>query len=343
MTRALAPYEGAGWPALLERLGLTEERDYVLLLHVPPLRPIDLSEPEATRRSLEAAVLDPTSVVIGKTTIGHLMVAWQCGGVRGMASKTGESSGQGLRMARAGWGVAALLSTFTDGRILSAADTSWRHLTMLGAGRGNVLAVEVAPEDCARLRAGLAAYLEHPAAPARRFGLLLEPAEFEGGGCLSFGLWLAGQGGVLAGEEGAFRRRVVVREGLTGRRAKVLPTVEPYIPAALPPGEVVVPLAELRTRRWDEGRVLDELELVDGELLFAAVTALRASAGAGPDWRPARALPLSDPAVAAAVAAAARWAEAWPLRRIADAGGVSALVLERRPAAAAEAPRAGPG
>jgi len=325
----LAAYEDIAWPRPLLRLGLPAGRDYVALLHVPPLRPIDLSEPERTRVTLEAAVLDPVAIAVGKTAIGHMIVAWQCGGVQGIASQTGESAGQGLRMAADGWGVAAALSTFTDGRVLPARATSWRHLTMLDAGRGSVLVAEVDRAGCARLRERLAAFLTHPDAPARRFGLLPDPARFEGAGCLSFGLWLAGEAGVLAGARGAFHREVTVREGIVGRRAQAPATALPYAPAGLGPGERFVSLAALRRGPWDKGRVVDRVRLVDGELIFAAVTALRAGAGGRPGWREARALPAGEPSVAAARAAAAAWAEAYPVRRIADPGGMSAVVLER--------------
>lgn len=328
--RLLAPYEAMDWPRPLARLGLPAERDYVALLYVAPLRPIDLSSEERTRVTLEAAVFDPLAIAVGKTAIGHLIVAWQCGGVQGIASQTGESSGQGLRMAVDGWGLAAILSTFTDGRVLPARATSWRHLTVLDAGRGNVLVAEVDASGCARLRGRLADYLVHPSAPAGRFGLLLDPARFEGAGCLSFGLWLAGEAGVLAGRTDAFRRTLSVHESVVGRRARVLPTTLPYAPPGLAPGEHIVTLAALRRGPWTEGRVIDRVRLVDGELIFAAVTALRAGAGARTGWREARALPATDPGVATARAAAAAWAAAYPVRRIADEGGVSALVLERR-------------
>lgn len=328
--RALAPYEAIGWPRPLSRLGLPEGRDYVALLHVAPLRPIDLSSEERARVTLEAAVFDPLAIAAGKTAIGHLIVAWQCGGVRGIASQTGESSGQGLRMATAGWGVAAVLSTFTDGRVLPARATSWRHLTVLDAGRGNILVAEVDAAGCARLRSRLAGFLTHPSAPASRFGLLPDPARFEGAGCLSFALWLAGEAGVLSGRREAFRRTLAVRDSIVGRRDRVLPTTLPYAPAGLGEGERIVTLAQLRRGPWTAGRILERVRLVDGELIFAAVTSLRAGAGARPGWREARALPASDPGVAAALAAARAWAAAYPVWRVADPEGVSALVLERR-------------
>ncbi|MCC6304111.1 MAG: hypothetical protein IT545_02820 [Rhodobacteraceae bacterium] len=346
---ALASYE-TGWPGPLRGLGLPAQRDYVALLHVAPLRPIDLADPERARVTLQRAIFDPLAVATGKTAIGHLIVAWQCGGRQGMASQTGESRGQGLRMAADGWGVAAVLSTFTDGRVLTPGETSWRHLTVLGAGRGNVLAVEVDARACARLRAGLARWLGDPAAPARRFGLLLDPARGEGAGCLSFGLWLAGEAGVLTGAGRALRRSLAVHAAIVGHRARVPPATLPEAPAGAAPGtragargdgradggadggdgDRIVSLAALRRGPWDAGPVVERISVVDGELIFAAVTALRAGAGARPGWREARALAATDPAVAAAIARTRDWAAAWPVRRIADPGGVAALVLERR-------------
>jgi hypothetical protein len=328
--RALRPFEDIPWPRPLARLGLPSDRDYVVLAHVAPLNPIDLSEPEATRRTLERAIFDIPSQVAGKTSIGHLIVGWQCGGVQGITSQTGETSGQGLRMAVQGWGVSAVLSTFLDGRLTTAHQTSWRHLTMLDTGRGSVLAVEVDRADCERLRRRLVDYIEHPSRPATRFGMLLDPDAYEGGGCLSFGLWLAAQAGVLAEARPAMNRRVTIRAPIVGRLAAPFPGVEPYIPPGLPEVERVVTLAELRRGPWDAGPVLDEIELVDGELILAAVTALRAGAGARPGWREARVLPRTDPGVARAIAAASAYAAAFPVRRLADAEGVSAVVLERR-------------
>ncbi len=330
VSRALQPFEDIAWPVPLARLGLPRDRDYVVLAHVAPLNPIDLSHPEAARRSMERAIFDIPSQLAGKTSIGHLIVGWQCGGVQGITSKTGESERQGLRMATRGWGVAAILSTFLDGRLVTARATSWRHLTVLDAGRGSILAVEVAPEACARLRARLADYIAHPAAPATRFGLLLDPDRFEGDGCLSFGLWLAAQAGVLDRARPAMRRQLDVHAPVVGRRATIFPGVEPYSPRGLPPGERIVPLDALRRGPWDAGEVIDRVEMVDGELILAAVTALRPGAGARPDWRTARVLPASDPDVARAVAAAAAFATAYPVRRIADPAGASAVVLELR-------------
>lgn len=330
VSRALVPFEDVPWPAPLARLGLPAGRDYVVLAHVPPLNPIDLSEAEATRRTMERAVFDIPAQIAGKTSIGHLMVGWQCGGVQGLTSKTGESDSQGLRMAARGWGVAAILSTFLDGRLVPARETSWRHLTMLDTGRGSILAVEVPRADCERLRARLADYVEHPDAPATRFGLLLDPDRFEGDGCLSFGLWLAAQAGVLAEARPAMLRRLTIRAPIVGRRATIFPGVEPYLPPGLPPGERIVPLAELRRGPWNVGPVVDEVEMIDGELLLAAVTALRPLAGARPDWRSARAMPATEAGVARAVQAAQAFAEGFPVRRIADPAGASAVVLELR-------------
>ena len=39
--------------------------------------------------------------------------------------------------------------------------------------------------------------LTHPDTPVRNYGLMKDPAAYEGAGCISFGFYLAGAAGVL--------------------------------------------------------------------------------------------------------------------------------------------------
>ncbi len=43
----------------------------------------------------------------------------------------------------------------------------------------------------------LVRYVTHEGEPWRKFGLLHDPAKFEGGGCVSFGMAMAEHGGLL--------------------------------------------------------------------------------------------------------------------------------------------------
>ncbi|PQO24935.1 hypothetical protein C2I36_00150 [Rhodobacteraceae bacterium WD3A24] len=328
----LAPYEAAPAPRFLARLDLAQDRHYVVLAQVPTADPIDLSGPEAARRSLGRAVIDPFGRLRSQAKIGHLMIGWHCAGVSGIVSKSGDRVGTGVRMALSGWGLTPFLSSFSDGFLVGADEIPAGYATQLRTGRGSVLAFEVSAQDCTDLRLALVDYIRHPDQPAGNYGMLLDTPGFQGDGCLTFALWLAGRAGLPREVRDALTRSVEVPAEVIGWRAEVPEGVRPYRPPGWSPDapERRVSLARLRFGDWQAEGIADRVEIIDGELLFAAVTHLRSLGGLRADWRTRRALGADDPAVRRAQTAMERWARSFPVWRLADAGAVSALVLERR-------------
>lgn len=329
--KVLEPLESAQWPRFLVRLGLPADRAYVVLMQAPPRNPIDLQSTEAAVRSLRANVLDLWSRLRTKTVVGHGMIAWQCASGQGFASLTGDVNDQATAMVmHDGWGITPLLSVFDDGRIDGADGISAALAMTIAHGRGNVVAVEVTETGCQRLRTFVAIYLRHPAHPSRRYGLLLKPGRFEGGGCVSFLLEAAGQAGIFAATPRVFTRRLDIPRSIVGRRSSAPDGVEPFAKARSKADQRTVSLDLLLSGPWsgDEGYV--RVSLSDPELLFVAITCARTSASSAADWRVKRSLPDTDPAVARACRTGKRLARQFFRHRIADPRGTSALVLERR-------------
>ncbi len=324
---ALAPFEG-DWPGFLDRLALERGRDYLVLAYLPPANPVDISTPERARLSLVRTVFDQLGALEAGTTIGHLMVGWQCAGVRGLVSMTGEQARQGQRMLLAGWGLTPVLSTFEDGKLVALDANPPQQLRAFEAGRGVVLAAEVSARDCRAARARVAAFATHPAEPHRNYSLLREPGAYEGGGCLSFGLDVAAAGGVMPRLPALARRDKPLRAVQLGAREPVPEGVVAY----RAPGHPTAPVAVLAllTRRWDTGPVLDVVSVPDGEAILAALTWARVGTAPRNDWRYSRMMRRDDPVIGPAAEYGRGWALRYPVRRIADPEGTAALVLERR-------------
>ncbi len=322
----LAPYEAARWPEFLHRIDLPRGRDYVILAFLPTNKPIDLSSPERARSSVLSALVSPGF----DTKIGHMIVAWQCGPHRGMTSMTGAKGTEAADMFKAGWGFVAALSTYSDGRLYPEGEHRLANLDALEAGRGVVTAVEVTRGACDEMRRELTRFVTHPDAPMQTYGLRQDPASYEGAGCISFGFYLAGAAGVLGEVAPQIRRDIALRTSLLGRGTGSFPSVGLY----RPPGgccDKPLPLTRLLFSDWGAGPVVDRVRIEDGELVLAALVAARERVAPADDWRFARVLPAQgDAAVARAAEAGRRFAAGYPVIRIADPGGVSALVLERR-------------
>jgi hypothetical protein len=323
----LAPFEG-DWPGFLDRLALERGRDYLVLAYLPPANPIDISTPERARRSLLRVIFDQLGAMEAGTTIGHLMVGWQCDGVRGLVSMTGEQERQGQRMLLAGWGLTPMFSTFEDGELVALDDNPPEQLRAFESGRGAVLAAEVSARDCRAARARVADFASHPAEPHRNYSLLREPGAFEGGGCLSFGLDVAAAGGLLPRLPALALRDKPLRAVQLGTLGAVPDGVVTY----RAPGHPQVPLGPLALlgSRWDEGPVLDVVTVPDGEAILAAMTWARVGTAPRHDWRFRRMMEYGDPVIGPAADHGLGWARTYPVRRIADPDGTAALVLERR-------------
>jgi hypothetical protein len=324
---ALVPFEDAPWPRFLSRIELSAARDYVILGYLPPRVPFDLRGPERARASLARLLSDPLTLALSPARVGHLVVGWQCGGRRGVTSHSGDLDNRAFRLLAGGWGLAAMLSTYGDGGLVPAARFPRDQDRSFSAGQGVVLAAEVTGAECAAMRDRLAGFATSPR--ARRYGLLEDPGADGGAGCLSFGAYLAESAGLLGSTRQSFQRMVAVPLDLVG----VLPAppgVEAYRPAVLS-GAVEarrVPLVRLLSQPW-QGPQAETLRLPDGEAMLAALVAPRAGLAPPDDWRFARSLPESDAVIGRAASGARDWAARYPVRRIADPGGVAALVLER--------------
>lgn len=327
--RILAPYEQGGWPEYLDRLDLAPARDYVVLAYVPPAHPIDLSTPERARRTLARMIFGLLDAMEAGTTIGHLIVGWQCGGRRGMTSMTGEQDATGQKMLLSGWGVTPVFSAFLDGALVGLETFPPAQHRALLEGRGVVVASEVSRADCERARREVAEFATHEEAPHETYSLLARPALDEGGGCLSFALHVAGQAGVMPRLKALARRDVELRAVQLGTGDRLPEGVVPYrAPDGLHP-EAPVNWLTLISTPWTRGPVIDTVRIPDGEAIMAAMVWARIGTAPKADWRYSRIMSRDDPVIGPAAAYGLRWAYGYPNRRIADPDGVSALVLER--------------
>lgn len=326
-TDVLAPFEDLGWPTYLRRIDLAPERDYVVLAYVPPANPIDLSTPEKARGTMARLTFDQLGAMQAGTTIGHLIVAWQCGGVRGMTSMSGERDLQGQKMYLRGWGVTPILSSFLDGHIVPLTEFPDRQNRALVEGRGAVVASEVTRAQCNAARRSVENFVTHPENPAQNYSLVKRPDRFEGGGCLSFAMHVASDAGVMPRLMDLTQREIDLRAVQLGARPEVPEGVEVYAAPGHP--ETPVHWLDLLTRRWDEGPVIDRVTVPDGEAILAALTYARIGTAPKNDWRYSRLMTREDPIIDAAARHGLRWAYSYPNRRIADPDGVSAIVLER--------------
>lgn len=329
-THGLEAVETGGWPEFLRRLDLPEARDYMVLAYVPPANAIDLSSAEAARGTMARMVFDQLGAMEAGTTIGHLIVGWQCGGVQGMTSMSGEQDLQGQKMYLTGWGMTPILSTFLDGEIVPLARFPEDQHRALLEGRGVVVAAQVGRRDCEAARAEVLRFARHPAQPHQNYSLLLRPELNEGGGCLSFALNVARKAGMMTRLAGLARRDVDVRAVQLGGGGTPPSDVVAYQAPNDHHPEDPVGWLDVLTRDWSDGPVIDTVTLPDGEAIMAAMVYARVGTGPKNDWRYSRTMSRSDPVIRSAADYGYQWAKSYPIRRIADQNGVSALVLERR-------------
>lgn len=330
-TDVLAPYEAADWPDYLKQIALPRGRDYVIIAFVPTKYPFDLRDANSARASLVRGMTDPTAELQSDTKIGHAIVGWQCGRQQGMVSMTGGSGDTGLTMVAQGWGFAPFFSVFTDGSLYPEGGHRRAHMEGLGSGGGVVTAIEVGRRDCENLRSALTRFVTHPNQPQTRYGMLLDPGRFEGGGCISLAAYLLNAAGVMREAAPHFRREVPVHAGMIGIPEVRPPGVEPYVPPDPSCCAGPQPILAAMTTDWGETPEVDRVATLDTELVFAGLVELRRGVAPDDDWRFARVLAADgDAPLLAITAAARRFAARFPVRRIADPDGTAALVLERR-------------
>lgn len=316
----LATFE-QGWPKALKRLELNPNRNYVILVQVPSTAAIDSRSVESIRRTLGKRVFR-------SNRIGHMGVAWQCDGKKGIASQTGELSRQALRMSLAGWGMTPLLSTYTDGELESVSTLESKHARILEKGRGNLLALEVTSKECRAMKDFLVRYVSHPNNPQRNFGVRLDPDKFEGAGCASFAVTLASKAGVFEGMLPKLKRTTLIYDGVLGRKRKAPKDVIPYVPLASGKDEErQVGFNAMLRGPLDKSPVVDRVTFYDPELIFAAILGVRTLAGEPAAWYTERLL-KDDPKIEAAFKAGRVWAEGHSTYSIADPKGLKAVVID---------------
>lgn len=255
-------------------------KSYLTLYKKLPVWPIDMRSPDHFKRSMAAHEL------ANKSSIGHMSIGWSCTTgklsngkserIEGFAAQTGEDGGQSGEMMTAGWGVNAMIATFTDGRIQNGyliqryfASEFIDHLTdHKDPPPYFALVVEVPANDCEKVRDFVKRYVLHPSKPWKNFGMRPNPNNFEGAGCGSFAISALAKAPSLAPILNTFWRTLPVPEKLLGLRTKAfLPNeVIPFSYAKMNSQERPIGKVGLVLKNWDSGRIALKLHLVDPEL-----------------------------------------------------------------------------
>lgn len=272
--------EEKGWPDSLKpfQARMKPGRSYLALYKKLPLTPMDMRSPNRFKTSMAS------NEIFGKSSIGHMTVAWSCDadGKRneGIAASTGES-GQTDKMTTAGWGLTAFVSTFTDGRLQNAhsiqhyfAEEFIDHVEADIEPPPMVpLVLEVPTEECERVRQFVKDYLHHPNKPYKKFGMLPDPLKFEGAGCGSFAVSALSLSATWAPITNTFWRTFGIPNRLLGRltRDQLPDNVEPAAIANTASEIVSISRAGLIMRDWDSGKAAYHLHFVDPELTIFAL------------------------------------------------------------------------
>lgn len=267
----------SGWPDLLSpfKTRFQPGKSYLTLYKKFPRWPIDMRSPDRFKRSVGARELS------GKPSIGHMAIGWSCatanfGRREGFAAQTGEDSGQSYEMLRAGWGMNAVLATFTDGRIQNGHNIqSYFSNEFVGhIARGQspapyfALVIEVPSSDCEAVQEFVKSYVLHPAKPWKNFGMRPDPSKFEGAGCGSFASAALERAPSFAPVVESYWRTLSIPKKLFGLRTRVfLPNVAvPFSYAKTAAEERPISPINLMLKNWDSGEEALNLRLVDPEL-----------------------------------------------------------------------------
>lgn len=281
--------ETSGWPDALNgfKARFKAEKSYLTLFKKLPREPIDMRSPDRFKRSMSANELT------SKSSIGHMAIGWSCSSqseVRGegFAAQTGED-GQQPEMLNNGWGVTALISTFTDGRLQNGGEVQRYFATgykdHIAEGKLDsffALVVEVPTTDCEQVRGFVKNYIFHPSKPYRNFGMQPDPLKFEGAGCGSFAIASLSNSQSLAPMMSSFWRTVPIAEKLLGKRSRIqLPNnVIPFVYAKTTADEYDISKYRLILMNWDSGKTATRLHVVDPELTIFSFKKFAAIASA---------------------------------------------------------------
>ena len=279
-----------GWPKSLGPLQkrFRDGRSYVALYEKLPIWPIDMRSPDRFKRSMGSREF------FGQHSIGHMAIGWSCHGGRdvdsvGFTAQTGEDSSQQKQMLDEGWGVTAMISTFTDGRMHTGPqiDEYFEQVYRDAVSENRqpepffALVVEVPTSDCESVRDFSKAYVSHPSKPYKNFGMIPDPLKFEGAGCGSFAISALAKAPSLAPIMGQFWRTMPIPEKTLGRRTGVyLPnSVIPAARAKTQKDERLIGLKRLLLMNWDAGKTAIDLRFVDPELSIFGLKKIMALAG----------------------------------------------------------------
>jgi hypothetical protein len=261
-----------GWHVSFKSLEkkLSSDRDYVTWIIAEPKTAMDLRSAENFRTSFMSSVTDSKS-------ISHMMIAWSCHDERGKrlvggAALTGEDGDQTQKMILGGWGMTPIYAVFGDGHL----DTAQGIGMMVGVTSKYKVPVahvsfEVTRENCQNMLKFFKTFLAHPRKPYTRFGLNLDPLNFEGGGCGSFAAALLSKAGVLTTVIPHFWRGLRASQYLMGMGLGDLPKdVELKLPAEYIGRFNYVWLGDLQLLPWtaNDGPLV---RLVDPEMGILAL------------------------------------------------------------------------
>lgn len=230
-SRQIMPLLNAGWGESFRDIedAISKDRDYITWIVKTPRHPMDLRNAEFFRRWINGA---------GKGTadISHMMVAWQCHDskgrrIRGVTGLTGENSNQTVRMIKKGWGQTAFMAVFTDGELNTPGEFEIIAQDAEAEGLGLAhITFEVSRQDCSNMLSFLRKFIDHPNQPATRFGLVVDPLRYEGGGCGSMASALVQKAGVLKSLHPALWRTVRGSQRFMGGGLELPPHTEVRLP-----------------------------------------------------------------------------------------------------------------
>ncbi len=187
----------SGWSPNLSplRASLRPNRSYMVIHIVEPDPVYDLRSTEHLRKGIIARGI--LKLMNPRIAIGHVFTSWRCHRdgrmVEGTTGLTGETEKQFFKMLTKGFGMTAFFSHFTDGHLQTPKllDQEFDSAKVL-----HNVAIEVSDEVCSNAMGFVHSFLNHPSRPYENFGPNLDPTQYQGGGCGSFGVSILEKSGL---------------------------------------------------------------------------------------------------------------------------------------------------
>ncbi len=199
---------------------ISSDKSYALILNFYPEHPFDFRSPERFKRS----VIGSTGSDFSAPNVGHMVVGLQCAlegraPRRAMVALTGEYQLQTPRLLDAGWGLSSFFLEFTDGWAQTQLELDRDVLAKAHRTKRafSFLVVEISSEDCTYGERFIEDFAKNQSRPYARFGMLADPLQFQGGGCISFGQALLDRIGIFNDLRQYFKRQVSFPSRLLGR------------------------------------------------------------------------------------------------------------------------------